>query len=184
MIYGITTLSFFSIYYVLQNSSFMYKEASVRTLNNFKNFKYIYSLKRLFFSSPYLALALTICIFSMSGVPPFAGFLAKFAVYSLLLEKGCYFLAFIAVITSIVVLVFYLGIVKTLYFSPNTANSKESYSNCKGLENSTLNGTLNSYNFISSANAILISLTSMIIIYYPFIMQNIAYLFYFDCSFF
>ena len=183
IIYGITTLGFFSIYYVLQNYNFKHNTE----LNSFKNFKYIYSLKRLFYSSPYLAIALTICIFSMAGVPPFAGFLAKFAVYSLLLEKGCFFLAFIAVITSIIVLAFYLGIVKTLYFSESTKNKKINFE-LSALQLKTINLTpglgLYSYNYISSANALLISFTSMLIIFYPFIMQNIAYLFYFDCSFF
>jgi len=178
VIYGATTLSFFSIYYVLQNANFRKGEGGFK--NELKNFKYVYSLKRLFYRSPYLAISLTVCIFSMAGVPPFAGFLAKFAVYSLLLEKGCYLLASVAVITSVIVLAFYLGIVKTLYFS---SNGSQPHLKMLNFDKRSRIIATDTYSDLSAASALLISLTSMAIIFYPFIMQNIVYLFYFNSFF-
>jgi len=63
-----------------------------------------------------LALALLIFMFSMAGVPPTAGFFAKFYIFLAALDAGLYWLAVIGVLASVVGAVYYLRIVKVMYF--------------------------------------------------------------------
>jgi NADH-quinone oxidoreductase subunit N len=66
--------------------------------------------------SPFLALAMLLALLSLAGVPPMAGFFAKFLVLRALVDKGLYPLAFLGVAAVIVSLYFYLGWVRRLYF--------------------------------------------------------------------
>jgi len=65
---------------------------------------------------PLLALALAIFMFSMAGVPPLAGFFAKFYVFVPALQAGLYVPAVIGVLASVVGAFYYLRIVKLMYF--------------------------------------------------------------------
>lgn len=67
-------------------------------------------------SQPGMALALTIFMFSMAGIPPLAGFLAKFYVFMAAVEAQMYVLAVIGVLTSVVGAFYYLRIIKIMYF--------------------------------------------------------------------
>ena len=67
-------------------------------------------------TSPLLALALAIFMFSMAGIPPLAGFFGKFYVFLAAIDAGLYLLAVIAVLTSVVAAFYYLRIVKIMYF--------------------------------------------------------------------
>ena len=67
-------------------------------------------------TSPLLALALAIFMFSMAGIPPLAGFFGKFYVFLAAVEAGLYLLAVIGVLTSVVAAFYYLRIVKIMYF--------------------------------------------------------------------
>jgi NADH-quinone oxidoreductase subunit N len=55
-------------------------------------------------------------LFSMAGVPPLAGFFAKFYVFVAAIKAGLYILAVIGVVTSVVGAYYYLSIIKTMYF--------------------------------------------------------------------
>jgi NADH-quinone oxidoreductase subunit N len=66
---------------------------------------------------PLLALTLTILMFSMTGVPPMAGFFGKFLVFRAAIEGELYILAVIGVLTSVVAAFYYLRIVKIMYFT-------------------------------------------------------------------
>ncbi|MFQ5938933.1 MAG: NADH-quinone oxidoreductase subunit NuoN [Alphaproteobacteria bacterium] len=65
---------------------------------------------------PMVALALAIFMFSMSGIPPLAGFFAKIYVFLAAIQAGLYTLAVIGVLTSVVAAFYYLRIVKLMYF--------------------------------------------------------------------
>lgn len=64
---------------------------------------------------PVPALALTICMFSLAGIPPFIGFIGKFMVFSAAVNAGLVWLAVIGVINSLVSAFYYLRVVYTLY---------------------------------------------------------------------
>nr|YP_009255480.1 NADH dehydrogenase subunit 2 [Nectria cinnabarina]AND76627.1 NADH dehydrogenase subunit 2 [Nectria cinnabarina] len=74
-------------------------------------------LKGYFYINPLLALSLAITIFSFAGVPPLLGFFGKQMVLSAALDKGLIFLSLIAILTSVIGAVYYLGIVKEMFFS-------------------------------------------------------------------
>jgi NADH-quinone oxidoreductase subunit N len=67
-------------------------------------------------SQPGLALALAIFMFSLSGIPPTAGFFAKFYVFLAAINAQLTGLAVIGVVTSVVSAFYYLRIVKVMYF--------------------------------------------------------------------
>jgi len=66
--------------------------------------------------SPILTLSFTITLFSFVGIPPLIGFFAKQMVLSSALDKGYVFLVLIAILTSVIAAVYYLGIIKRMYF--------------------------------------------------------------------
>jgi len=67
-------------------------------------------------TSPTMAFLLAMLLFSMAGVPPLAGFFAKFYVFLAAIKAGFYVLAVIGVLASVVGAYYYLAIVKIMYF--------------------------------------------------------------------
>jgi NADH-quinone oxidoreductase subunit N len=65
---------------------------------------------------PAMAFFLAVMLFSMAGIPPLAGFFAKFYVFLAAIKAGLYGLAVIGVLTSVVGAYYYLAIVKVMYF--------------------------------------------------------------------
>ena len=76
----------------------------------------ISDLRGLSKTSPMLALAFGIFMFSMAGIPPLAGFLAKLYVFMAAIDAKLYALAVIGVLASVVSAFYYLRIVKVMYF--------------------------------------------------------------------
>ena len=74
-------------------------------------------LKGFFFINPVLALSLAITIFSFAGIPPLVGFFGKQMVLSAALDKGLIFLSIVAILTSVIGGVYYLTIIKEMFFS-------------------------------------------------------------------
>jgi NADH-quinone oxidoreductase subunit N len=67
-------------------------------------------------TNPLMALAMAVLLFSLAGIPPLAGFFAKFYVFLAAIESGLYSLAVIGVLLSVVGAFYYLRIVKIMYF--------------------------------------------------------------------
>ena len=65
---------------------------------------------------PMLALGFLIILFSLAGVPPLAGFFAKFYIFMAVIEAKMYTLAIIGLVTSVVSAFYYLRIIKVIYF--------------------------------------------------------------------
>jgi NADH-quinone oxidoreductase subunit N len=68
--------------------------------------------------SPWFALVMLILMFSMAGVPPFAGFWAKWFVIKEVIAAGHVWLAGLAVLSSIFGAYYYLQVVRMMYFEP------------------------------------------------------------------
>jgi NADH-quinone oxidoreductase subunit N len=73
-------------------------------------------LKGLSKRSPWVAFLLLILMFSMAGVPPTAGFFAKFSVIQALVDAGLVWVAVVAVVFAVVGAFYYLRIIKLAYF--------------------------------------------------------------------
>jgi len=67
-------------------------------------------------TSPMMAFLFAMLMFSLAGIPPLAGFFAKFYVFLAAIDAGLYVLAVIGVVTSVIGAYYYLAIVKTMYF--------------------------------------------------------------------
>jgi NADH-quinone oxidoreductase subunit N len=80
----------------------------------------IYDLAGLSRTNPMMALALAICLFSLAGIPPLAGFFGKLYIFLAAIDGGLYTLAVIGVLSSVVAAYYYIRIVKVMYFDPAT----------------------------------------------------------------
>ena len=103
----------------------------------------ISQLKGFFYINPFLALSLAITIFSFVGIPPLIGFFAKQMVLSAALDSGYVFLTLVGILTSVISAVYYLNIIKEVFFD------KSDYKVNPELENITLHA-----NIISNSNSV------------------------------
>ncbi len=67
-------------------------------------------------NKPLLAISLLIILFSLAGVPPLAGFFAKFYIFMSVIENEMYLLAIIGLATTVISAFYYLKIIKIIYF--------------------------------------------------------------------
>jgi NADH-ubiquinone oxidoreductase chain 2 len=102
----------FSLYYYI-NDNKEYKQLADK---NNSPIQLISQLKGYFTINPVLALSLSITIFSFAGIPPLIGFFAKQMVLSAALDSGYVFLALVAILTSVISGVYYLNIIKQIFF--------------------------------------------------------------------
>jgi len=65
---------------------------------------------------PLLAISFLIILFSLAGIPPLAGFFAKFYVFTAVIEQKMYALAIIGLLTTVISAFYYLRIIKIIYF--------------------------------------------------------------------
>ena len=72
---------------------------------------------------PMLSLSLLIILFSLAGIPPLAGFFAKFYVFKSVIEQSMYFLAVVGLLSTVVAAFYYLRLIKIMYFD----KEKEKY---------------------------------------------------------
>lgn len=65
--------------------------------------------------APLLALALTLCLLSLTGIPPTAGFIAKIYIFNAAIQEGLVWLVMVAVVNTAISAYYYLGVVKAMY---------------------------------------------------------------------
>ncbi len=70
-------------------------------------------------TNPKLAFLMTLSLFSLAGIPPFAGFFSKFFMFMAAFKAGFAVLVFIALVNTVISLYYYLLIVKAMYIKPN-----------------------------------------------------------------
>lgn len=73
----------------------------------------------LYATNPKLAFLMTLALFSLAGIPPFAGFFSKFFIFAAAFESGFHLLVFIALVNTVLSLYYYLKIVKAMYINKN-----------------------------------------------------------------
>jgi NADH-ubiquinone oxidoreductase chain 2 len=102
----------FSLYYYINNNE-EYEKLSEK---NNSPIQLISQIKGYFYINPILALSLSITIFSFAGIPPLIGFFGKQMVLSAALDNGYVFLTLVAILTSVISAVYYLNIIKQIFF--------------------------------------------------------------------
>jgi NADH-ubiquinone oxidoreductase chain 2 len=181
--YTISNLNVFIILIAIGYSLYSYvsdkKEYKDLLDSNNSPIQLISQLKGYFYINSFLSLSLTITIFSFAGIPPLAGFFAKQMVLSAALDKGYIFISLIAIITSVIGAIYYLNILKEIYFysSEYQINSWLKNFDLKGkiYKNKTLiqSTKFNSKNIIvSSPIAITISIITLIILLFIFMNKE------------
>jgi len=88
----------------------------------------IESFKGLFKNNPLLAISLTLALLSLSGIPPLAGFFAKYLVFTLSVSKGFIVLTCVAVITSLIGVYYYFKPIVAMYQSEESESQRISIS--------------------------------------------------------
>lgn len=66
----------------------------------------------------FLALAMSVFMFSLTGIPPMAGFVGKFYLFGAVIRAGLYGLAIVGVLNSVVSLYYYVRVIKVMFFDP------------------------------------------------------------------
>jgi len=132
-------------------------------------------LKGYFYINPFMAWSFSITIFSFAGVPPLLGFFAKQQVLSAALNKGYIFLTLVAIITSVIGCVYYLSIIKEMFFYSSEYKHNNMLKNWAEKLNNTLNKkdkNFNNWNIIITINGFIsfsISIITNIITLFIFI---------------
>lgn len=73
----------------------------------------------LYTTNPRLSFVMMLALFSLAGIPPFAGFFSKFFIFAAAAQEGFYVLVFIALLNTIISLYYYLLVVKAMFINKN-----------------------------------------------------------------
>lgn len=73
-------------------------------------------LKGYYYINPVLALSLAITLFSFAGIPPLIGFFGKQMILSAAIDNGYIFMSLVAILTSVISAVYYLAVIKQIFF--------------------------------------------------------------------
>ena len=108
LIYLVTNFGVFSVLLTLRNSS--------------GELKLISDLSGLKTHNKSKAIALLVLFFSLAGIPPFAGFFAKFFILTASMNEGFIYLSLIAVLSSVIAAFYYLRVIKNMFFNEGEKN--------------------------------------------------------------
>jgi NADH-quinone oxidoreductase subunit N len=112
---------FYLVVYLFMNlGAFLVVDAAGRKLGG-ENVSHIKGLGK---TSPKLALALAVFLFSLVGLPPLAGFIGKFYLFSALVVENMWALALIGVANSVVSLVYYVRVIRDMFIHEPEASAK------------------------------------------------------------
>ena len=113
---GMASLMYYVLVYVVANMAVFTVISAVEQNNGGTTLMSSYN--GLYQTNPKLAFLMTLALFSLAGIPPFAGMFSKFFVFMAAAQQGsfwAYFVVFVALINTVVSLYYYLLIVKAMY---------------------------------------------------------------------
>jgi NADH-quinone oxidoreductase subunit N len=101
-IYLIMNLAFFSCVFMMKK--------------NDKYYENLDDLSGISKNHPILSFCFLIILFSLAGIPPLAGFFAKFYIFTAVIEQSMFFLAIVGLLSTVIAAFYYLRIIKIIYF--------------------------------------------------------------------
>lgn len=110
--FGMTTLVYYIFVYVFSNLAAFGVISSIENKSGKLN---IDDYRGLYSTNPKLSFVMMLAMFSLGGIPPFAGFFSKFFIFASAAEQGFYVLVLIAVVNTIISLYYYLRVVKAMF---------------------------------------------------------------------
>jgi len=117
---GIQSSIIYISIYIVMNLAFFSCIFMLRRKENY--FEKIEDLSGLSSNHPILSFSLLIVLFSLAGIPPLAGFFAKFYIFVAVIDQSMYFLAIVGLLSSVIAAFYYLRIIKVIYFDKEKEN--------------------------------------------------------------
>ena len=111
-----STILYVLIYVVMSIGSFVCILVMKRKNIYLENIRDLSGLSK---NHPLVALSFVVILFSLAGIPPLAGFFAKFYIFMAVVKVEFYTLAVIGLVTSVISAFYYLRIIKIIYFDPS-----------------------------------------------------------------
>ena len=111
---GIQNSVIYIIIYILMNLGLFSCLLMMKRNNTY--FEELDDLSGLSKNHPLLSLSLLVILFSLAGIPPLAGFFAKFYIFKSVIEQSMYFLAIVGLLSTVIAAFYYLRIIKIMYF--------------------------------------------------------------------
>ena len=177
--------SLYCYVYNTESTTTSEKEKSNENNNNLHDvnnspIQLIDQLKGLYYINPILSLSLAITLFSFAGIPPLIGFFGKQMILSAAIDNGYIFMSLVAILTSVISAVYYLAIIKQIFFDkPDyTLNNELTNLNAEGLiaEKNTISKkvaiTINNI-VLSSSLSLSISIITLVIALFIFIPEEL-----------
>ena len=106
LVYLFANLAVFGVLSIIEHKS----DGKMTEINDYNG---------LYQTHPRLSLIMTLALFSLAGIPPFAGFFSKFFIFMAAFESGFKVLVFVALINTVISLYYYLLVVKAMYINAN-----------------------------------------------------------------
>jgi len=171
--YSLSNLNAFIILITIGSNLYFYvlKNNIEMKTDNYSPIQYIAQLKGYFHINPMLTISLSLTLFSFIGVPPLIGFFGKQMVLVAALDKGYIFVTFVAILTSVISAVYYLVLVKFMFFEKSIYKLKFQLYKSK-LFNLQKNIGMSSYLSFS------IAILTMFILFFMFFDQELTRLIY------
>lgn len=113
---GMTALVYYVLVYIFSNLAAF---GVIAVIENKSGKVGIDDYNGLYQSNPKLSLTMMLAMFSLAGIPPFAGFFSKFFIFASAVHAGYYILVLIALLNTIISLYYYLLVVKSMFINPN-----------------------------------------------------------------
>ena len=112
---GMTSLVYYVLIYMFANLAVF----TVITIVALRAGKFtLEDYNGLYTTNPKLAFLMTLALFSLAGIPPFAGFFSKFFIFAAAFKEGFHLLVFIALLNTVISLYYYLLVVKAMFITP------------------------------------------------------------------
>jgi NADH-quinone oxidoreductase subunit N len=108
-----SSIIYISIYVIMNLALFSCLLMLKRKDQYYENLEDLSGLSK---NHPLLSFSLLIILFSLAGIPPLAGFFAKFYVFKAVIEQSMYFLAIVGLLSTVIAAFYYLRIIKIIYF--------------------------------------------------------------------
>ncbi len=118
--YGLKGVVFYAMLYVFSNTGAFAVATAVESDTGSTKLEAFAGLSR---RSPMLAAVMTICMLSLAGIPPLAGFTGKFYLFSGAIQSGYLWLALIGLIMSMVSVYYYLSLTRIMYIGESSQDA-------------------------------------------------------------
>lgn len=145
---GVQASFLYLVIYMINSINIWTILISLEYVQKQKKFKYISDLNFLYKINPMLSIICALSLLSMAGIPPLAGFFAKFYIFFAALHNSSYLLLFLGLLTSVISAFYYIRIIKVIYFE----SKKQHFY----------------YRQINYNNALILSLSTVFIIFFIF----------------